>query len=212
MNKSSIADELIQIRPKWPIGDSGEDVNRWSRVHPRFQIHDGCIVDLGCLGWNSPFEEVGSDNWAGYFFDKKRVIGVDPQEIINSKAELFRGFISNFSGKGELISNGIGATLSKASAGNFDVLNWDDFKQKFNINSISLLKINIEGSEWDLIDSFKSEDFSNIDQICVSFHDWLPELSENAFRTDACIKKIISNGYSMEDLGIYGWKLFLKST
>jgi hypothetical protein len=28
MNKSSIADELIQVRPNWFMGDSGEDVNR----------------------------------------------------------------------------------------------------------------------------------------------------------------------------------------
>jgi hypothetical protein len=177
MNKSSIAEELIQIRPKWVVSDNGDDVNRWSRVHPRFEMHDGCVVDLGCLGWNRPFEDIDSDNWAGYFFDKKRVIGVDPQENMNPKAELFRGFISNFSGKGFLISTGIGATLFKSTGNffeflnwdhfkqkfnikliirailsrtlsrNFEVLNWYDFKQKFNIKSISVLKINIEGSE-----------------------------------------------------------------
>jgi hypothetical protein len=212
MNTNLLEEELIQVRPNWILGENRIDINKWSRVHPRFQNHDGCIVDLGCLGWNKPFEDIGSDNWAGYFFDKKRVIGVDPQETSNPKAELFRGFVSNFSGKGSLISNGIGASLSKSVTGNFDVLNWDDFKKKFNIKSISILKINIEGSEWDLIDSFEPDDFSGIDQICISFHDWLPEFSNSAPRTEVCVKKIISNGYSMVDLGMYGWKLFLKST
>ena len=211
MTLYSLTDELIQIRPNWFVGDDKDDANRWSRVHPRFQMHDGCIVDLGCLGWNRPFVEIDSDNWAGYFFDKKRVIGVDPQEAMNSKAELFKGFVANFSGKGSLVSNGLGATLLKSSEGNFEVLNWNDFKQKFNIKSISILKINIEGSEWDLIDSFNSEDFLGVDQICISFHDWLTEFSEFASRTDACVKKIMSNGYSMVDLDIYGWKLFLRT-
>jgi hypothetical protein len=138
INTSSLAEELIQIRPSWLLDASGEDANRWSRVHPRFHMHDGCIVDLGCLGWNRPFEEISSDNWAGYFFDKKRVIGVDPQEEINPKAELFKGFVANFSGKGALISDGIGATLSKSPVGDFEVLSWNDFKQKFLIKSISI--------------------------------------------------------------------------
>lgn len=210
MHEPALEEELIQIRPNWIVGENRIDINKWSRVHPRFQIHEGCVVDLGCLGWNRPFEEIGSDNWAGFFFNKKRIIGVDPQETDNPNAELFKGFVSNFSGKGTLVSDGIGATLSKSADGNFDVLNWDDFKQKFKIESISILKINIEGSEWDLIDSFKPEDFKDIDQICISFHDWLPEFSNSIHRTDACVKKIISNGYAVVDLGMYGWKLFLK--
>ena len=45
--------ELIQIRPKWDAYNNGIDVNVWSKIHPRFMEHDGCIVDLGCLGWKS---------------------------------------------------------------------------------------------------------------------------------------------------------------
>jgi hypothetical protein len=206
-----VRDQLIQIRPVWDAYNNNVDVNRWSRVHPRFMDHDGCIVDLGCLGWNSVFEDKTSDNWAGYFFNKKRVIGVDPQEQPNINAELFKGFISNFSGKAELVSNGIGAFMQKSSNGIYDVLSWKDFKQKFSINSISILKINIEGSEWDLIDSFDDEDFCEIDQICVSFHDWLPHFKENGiFRTYNSVNKIISKGYIMTDLELYGWKHFIK--
>ena len=199
---NTIKNQLIQIRP--------EPETVWSRIHPRFIDHDGCIVDLGCFGWNENFEDSGY-NWAGYFFGKKRVIGVDPQEEPNINAELFKGFVCNFSGKADLISIGGTASIEKSPNGSYDVLSWKDFKKKFAINSISIVKINIEGCEWDLIDSFDDEDFSEIDQICVSFHDWLPEFQENGMlRTAANINKIISKGYTMTDLEVFGWKHFIR--
>lgn len=184
--------KLLQIRK----GD------RWSRIHPRFEYHDGCIVDLGCLGWN----------WAGYFFGKKRVIGVDPQESLNSNAELFNGFVHNFTGKADLISSGVAAYIQKSPNGKYDVLNWKDFKNRFNIDSISILKINIEGSEWNLLDTFNKEDYEQIDQICISFHHWLPRFKKKGpKKTLKAIDKIISNGFAMTDLGICGWKHFLRN-
>ena len=138
--------ELIQIRPSWYPHGNNLDVNIWSRVHPRYADHKGCIVDLGCLGWNKDFNDKTSDNWAGYFFGKKRVIGVDPQENPNPNAELFKGFISSFSGKANLSNNGISGSMIKSSSGDYDVLTWTDFKRKFSIDSISILKINISGS------------------------------------------------------------------
>ena len=208
--EKNIKHELIQIRPSWFI--SGQDVNVWSRVHPRFEAHDGCIVDLGCLGWNNNFEDVTSDNWAGYFFGKKKVIGVDPQEGPNEHSELFKGFISIFTGKADLSSNGIAGSMIPNETGVYDVITWSDFKLKYNIKSISILKVNIEGSEWDLFDSF--DDFDSIDQICVSFHNTHVSQFNNEIyhkRTEECIAKIIKNNFTMIDLDIYGWRLFLKN-
>lgn len=212
----SLEQELIQIRPSWyPHGDN-RDVSIWSRVHPRFEKNNGCIVDLGCLGWNQNFLDKTSDNWAGYFFGKKRVIGVDPQESPNEHCDFFKGFISNFSGKADLSGNdSIQSTCKKiipSPNGNYEVLTWKDFCVRFNINLISILKINIEGSEWDLLESFEKEDFSSIDQICVSFHNFLPEYNNYFYeeKTNNCINKILNNNYTMIDLGIYNWKLFCK--
>jgi hypothetical protein len=203
--------ELIQIRPRWDMLRNNTDCARWSRIHPRFKEHSGCIVDLGCLGWNKRFDDITSDNWAGYFYGKKRVIGVDPQESPNPNAELFSGFVHNFTGKADLISSGVAAYIQKSPNGKYDVLTWKDFKNKFNIDSISILKINIEGSEWDLLDTFDKEDYEQIDQICISFHDWLPQFKkEGPKKTWEAIDKIKSNGFEMTDLGIYGWKHFLK--
>lgn len=209
-SETILEQELIQIRPSWHTLSSTEDLNRWSRVHPRFLNHPGCIVDLGCLGWNRDFLDKTSDNWAGYFFGKKRVIGVDPQEKPNPNAELFNGFISNYCGRADLVSSGVGASLRKSPNGRHEVLTWHAFLRKFGIQSISVLKINIEGSEWDLLDSFNTDDFKCIDQICVSFHDFLHSFSHCKPRTEACINKIATAGYDMVDLGIYGWRLFVR--
>lgn len=209
IEENVIKDELIQIRPSWYIGN--QDVNIWSRVHPRFKEHDGCVVDLGCLGWNKKFEDITSDNWAGYFFGKKRVIGVDPQEVENEYSELFKGFISTYTGKARLTSNGIAGAIIPDERGEYSVLKWLDFKSKFDIKSISILKVNIEGSEWNLFDSF--DDFDSIDQICVSFHNFLPQFNNETYheKTKHCINTIIKNDFTMVDLEIYGWKLFLKN-
>ena len=88
---------------------------------------------------------------------------------------------------------------------------FSDFKSKFNINSISILKVNIEGSEWGLFESF--DDFNSVDQICVSFHNFLPQFDNDVYhkKTEQCIDKIIKNDFTMIDLEIYGWKLFLKN-
>jgi len=71
--------------------------------------------------------------------------------------------------------------------------------------------VNIEGSEWDLFDSF--DDFDSVDQICVSFHNFLSQFDNQFYhnRTEQCIDKIIKNNFTMIDLNIYGWKLFLKN-
>lgn len=206
----SIRSKLIQIKPQNSI-DPERDTLRWSRVHPRFDKHDGCIVDLGCLGWNEDFNKRTSQSWSGYFFGKKRVIGVDPQEVPNPQGELFSGFVHNFSGRANLVSTGVGASIQKDDNGVYETLTWKDFKARYNITSISILKINIEGSEWDLLDSFQPEDFDDIDQICVSFHDWLPQFHANGpKRTAAAITKICDAGFEMTDLGLWGWKHFLK--
>lgn len=231
----SLLDELIQIRQPYKI--NGLDVNKWSRIHPRSLRGEGCIVDLGCLGWNRDFDDPLSDNWAGYFFSRKRVIGVDPQECSNGESELFRGFISDFNGRGNLVSRGIGASLEPNENGEYEVLTFQKFRDAFNINEIAILKINIEGSEWGLIESFSRSDLEGVDQICVSFHDFLTLSipTANPFkkifrrvvsssyamrlgflqpcsdRTRGCIKKLEGFGYTSLDLGIYGWRIFLRN-
>lgn len=55
---------------------------------------------------------------------------------------------------------------------------------------INILKVDIEGSELDLIDSFNVDNLSNVEQLTIEFHDWLNvSLHE---RTINAIRKLIS--------------------
>jgi hypothetical protein len=170
---------------------------QWSLVHKRCLTHNGCIVDLGCLWWD----------WSKFFFGKKNIIGVDPQENPINGAQLFKGALANFTGKGILDGTGQSAKLIPSNEG-FDTLTWNDFIMNYKINDISILKVNIEGEEYNLIKSFSKEDFNKIDQIAISFHhfvngSWWSQTME-------CLKIIEENNFEIKDLGIWGWYLCIK--
>ena len=169
----------------------------WSLVHKRCLEHDGSIVDLGCLWWD----------WSRFFIGKKRIIGIDPTENQIAGTELFKGAISNFNGNGKLTSTeGSGQLIP--SVDGFPVLTWTDFTQKYNINSISVLKVNIEGSEYDLMKSFTKENFEKIDQLAISFHHFVNRNWMS--RTIESLKIIEDNNFMIKDLGVCGWYLCYK--
>ena len=64
----------------------------------------------------------------------------------------------------------------------------------FGLRKISLLKMDLEGAEWDILDKFSKADFKRIDQISVEFHDFND--SSLRKRTEKCIKRLKSLGYS----------------
>ena len=106
-----------------------------------------------------------------------------------------------------LSTGGETAKIIKSDVG-FPVLTWKEFKKLYEIDQISVLKINIEGGEYDLIKSFDSDDFDKIDQIAVSFHHFEDEsLMENTFE---CLQIIQQHNYDIFDLDIYGWYLCVK--
>lgn len=169
----------------------------WSSVDERCLKHSGCIVDLGCLMWD----------WSRCFVHTKRVIGVDPQENAIPGTTLFKGAIANKTGKAILNGVGEAAQLVPADDG-FDTLTWRDFVKQYDIGDISVLKINIEGSEYDLIQALTPEDFDRIDQIAVSFHHWINPTWQS--KTDNCLRIIAQYDYDIRDLGVCGWHLCVK--
>ena len=82
-------------------------------------------------------------------------------------------------------------------------------RRQFNIDSISVLKVNIEGGEYPLFASMLASDFERIDQIAVSFHDWmLPGWKKN---TTAMLALLDSNQFSIRELAPHiGWYLATK--
>ena len=163
--------------------------------------HDGCVVDVGCAGWD----------WSGIFLNKKRVIGVDPNEdSVPAGAELFRGVLGPFNGKAEFRVDGIrSTTMGLNLEETVDMIGWKSFCRKFEIDRVSVLKLNIEGSEYSLLSSMDSDDFAMIDQIAVSFHDWMNESWKHL--TDSCLSLLKSMGFRVEKIcEKFGWYLAVR--
>jgi hypothetical protein len=181
--------------------------SNWSTVNSRCLEHDGCIVDLGCYTWD----------WSIYFKNKKRVVGVDPFELKVEWADLFKGVISDHNGYLNMHFDGYGSTLfplpddiyPEHSLHYVTCLTWKDFCHIFNVDKISVLKINIEKSEYKLIETMDEEDFSKIDQILISFHNFLDPNLDDA--TVESIRKIESMGFKSRKVNEdWSWFLFEK--
>jgi len=172
----------------------------YSTFDDRAFDHDGCIVDLGCKHWD----------WSNIFIGKKRVIGADPFETTTPEGcELFQGVVGPFNGIVSMDSNHDASAISTDAFNgegiNAHMYSWKHFVKAFNIDSISILKMNIEGSEYSLLNSMDVTDFAKIDQLVVSFHDWLtPEWS---IQTLAAIHLLSLNGFKVENIGPYQWHL-----
>ena len=155
----------------------GSKVLPYFQFHPRVWKHPGCVVDLGCLWWD----------WSGIFLGKKRVIGVDPCEKEKPQgAELFEGIIGRADGTttiptlissrtesvGHFLPDGCKWVTGKRRVA---MLSWTSFLKQFHIDSIGLLKLNIEGMEFSLL---KQIGDPQADQLVISFHDWKPAFSK----------------------------------
>lgn len=169
-----------------------------STVHARVWQHPGAVVDLGCRGWD----------WSGAFIGKKRVLGVDPDKRVTPVpgAELHQSLIGPYDG---LVSF-LGETTTGAPADGPQnaIWSWKRFaRAAIDKRGIAILKINIEGGEWPLLASMDADDFVQIDQLAVSFHDFVwPGMAKT---TRALISLLESHGYASKQ--IYpplGWYLF----
>ena len=63
-----------------------------------------------------------------------------------------------------------------------------------NIQRIDLMKIDVEGSEWDWLDSMSDNQLTAVGQITIEFHDFLPEYRETN-RTWANYQRLLALGF-----------------
>ena len=180
----------------------------WSTFDWNSIDNEGCVVDLGCLYWD----------WSNYWFGVKRVIGVDPfEETTPNGAELFKGVLGPSDCKIKMdkpnsneMEGIVNYNISENEEDLYEMFSWKTFCKRFNINKVSILKINIEGSEYSFLDSLDESDFSKINQIVISFHDWLnPEYKELTKKSIELLKKY---GYTVISTYFkYGWYLCIKN-
>jgi FkbM family methyltransferase len=70
----------------------------------------------------------------------------------------------------------------------------DELVEPFEI--IDLLKMDVEGAEWDVLLKCSEEALNKIKQLTVEFHDFLdPSLRENS---EKCVQRLISLGFSID--------------
>ena len=83
-----------------------------------------------------------------------------------------------------------------------DCITWQDFLAKYQLKTIDLLQINIEGAEMFLLPMM--ENFSNIKRIIVSAHDFRAERGDGEqYRTREFVKNyLILRGYEVKHCGI----------
>lgn len=163
-------------------------VSDWSTLDDRVWEHPGAVVDLGCDPWD----------WSRVFLGRKRVIGVDPFAAPVDGAELFRGVIGPDEGTTTISVDGDASTILRPKAGSQTVvpmITWDIFRTRFAIERIAVLKINVEGSEYDIIRQLAKTKFEGIDQIVVSFHDFVwPDLAR---QTAASLETLKQGGFTV---------------
>ncbi len=175
------------------------DKHDYTTVDDRVWQHPGPIVDLGCDPWD----------WSRCFVGKKRVIGADPFATQIEGTELFKGVIGATHCTVNITCEGDASTILRQGTKPVHMITWAEFKAMFGISQIALLKMNIEGSEYALLNAMTDADFAEIDQIAVSFHHWLwPEFER---LTQACVQKLINAGFTMRKTNVpWCWWLGVK--
>jgi len=183
-------------------GKEGWD-NYWSQIHPRCFEHDGVVIDAGCLKWD----------WSQIFLGKKRLIGLDPQEEPIEGAELYKGILGPLDGKGRFgilnENNNVDNVGYNEDGELVDMISFKTLCKKYNIDKISILKLNIEGAEYSLLNSMDVDDYDKIDQIAVGFHDWLyPNQTELKNNTLILLENM---GFEVKKIHDYwNWYLAIK--
>ena len=180
----------------------------WSTFDWNSIDNEGCIVDLGCLYWD----------WSNYWLGTKRVVGIDPFETNTPiGAELFKGVLGPSDCNVTMTkpnNNEIeGVVNYNTDTGDVvEMLSWKTFCKKFNIDKVSILKINIEGSEYSFLDSLDNTDFSKINQIVISFHDDWSNSGYTEEMTKSSIEMLKKNGYTVISTYFkFGWYLCVKN-
>jgi len=178
--------------------------NDYSRGDDRAFNHQGVIVDLGCNGWD----------WGSVFLGKKRYIGADPFAYAHDQATLFKGVVGPFRGtcqvSDEVDKSSAMSEVKTERVKQFEMISWREFCHEFNIGKVSVLKMNIEGAEYPLLMSMDGDDFKLIDQLAISFHDWMiPTWKRN---TEACVSFLESHGFGVQRIDErYGWHLAIRN-
>lgn len=176
--------------------------HRWSRVHKRVWDTPGCIVDIGCAGWE----------WSRQFLGRKPVVGYDPLEKQSpSGAQLSYAAVGPAHGGMTLYGHGQEASCWKPNLAfvpdqvSLPMISLDEVVCRHS--PIAVLKLNIERMEYAILPMVQHP---VADQLAVSFHHHGESDSWRNAWTHGMIH-VLSRWYEPVKLhGQWGWWLFLR--
>lgn len=121
--------------------------------------------------------------------------------IRNNKITVYNLGLSNKDQEIEISLLDDSSSLLKDNPQNEKVklVNTTNFFKKNSIIYIDLIKINIEGSEYNLLENLTESEFIlQIKNIQVQFHDFVPEAKERMLKIQECLKKTHHLTYQYE--------------
>ncbi len=175
--------ELEKNALKW-IANDGDATHR---LHYPQLNSDSIVFDLG--GFKGQF---ASDLYSKYFckvyvFEPvlKFYRYINDRFNRNNNIHVFQLALGNKNSKEPIFLSGDATSLHRqlGSEETITFKRFDDFLNENNIDRIDLLKINIEGAEYDLLEFLIKENLiSKIYNIQVQFHDFIPQAAERMKR------------------------------
>ena len=151
----------------------------WTRVHRRVWDAPGAIVDLGAIGWD----------WTERFITAgRRVVGVDPfldEAPPSPNVSVFRGVVTCVRGQIQITQDGHASTTrGSGHTATVESTTLVDLLDRYGVTDVAALKMNVEGSEYEILISMPEEMLRRVDQIAVSFHDFV---GHGSYRATAAV-------------------------
>ncbi len=155
--------------------------------------NDSIFFDVG--GYTGEFTEkiINKFNCYSYIFEPSNEFFKIIEKKFNNKPNIFmiNSALSDYSGISHLGGGGTGSSIVK-KGGNEEVsvISFKDFIDENKITNIDYLKLNIEGSEYELLEHIIEIGFiKNINHIQVQFHNFVPDAGKKRKNLRTKLKK-----------------------
>ena len=177
-----------------------EDYNR-----PGFLPEEGTVVDIGAhIGLYTMFVSSASKNTRIFSFEPASDnYAMLKDNIARNSLDSVKAFniaVSGQSGKKELFlsEDQAGHTLHKKSEKKeiVDCVTLDDIINDNDIQKITVLKLDCEGSEYDILDNLSDAGYDKIERICLEYHITGDDFSMR----DKLKKNLAKRGFNIEDV------------
>ncbi|MFY9311368.1 MAG: FkbM family methyltransferase [Bacteroidia bacterium] len=172
-----------------------------------FLNKNSCVFDLG--GYKGEWAEKIFDKYQSniYIFEPHHVFAqkINDKFVNQNKVKVFSSGLANENGSSELFINDNSSSIfvQTGEKTKIELLKASDFFINNKIDYIHLMKINIEGGEYDLLEHLIESGWINkIENIQVQFHDFFPD----SYRRMARIQDKLEQTHSLTYQYLFVWE------